>query len=671
MRRLLVMTILLVAAAVPAATPPLPAPVKCLEHSPLRPKSDDEWPPPPQDDRGFDVLSYDLDLRLDPATRTVTGANAVRLRILADGQSTLLLDLVDELDCTGVEGPDGPLVFDHAGDGIAIQVPAPLAGGQTYSLTIRWTGVPPPHGPFRTGLMFRVHEAGTPGMPEDDVPAVANMSEPWSAHAWWPCKDTPGDKALVSVAMTVPDTLVAVSNGRLLGREEPEPGWSTFRYASGHPVAPYLVSVAASDYAGWGELCSFAGHGPVVAEYRTFPQHEQAGRFDLGRTCRIMEFLVGLAGPYPFADEGYRQVEFKWFGSMEHQTATSLSQIVFTGDRRYEGVVVHEMAHQWFGDSLTPRTWADIWLNEGFARYVEALWIEQDQGPEAYREFMRLIGPTWHPNLFQGEGTLGDPHPILPNSLIYDKGAWVLHMLRMRIGDAAFFAFLGDYASDPDLAYGNVELADMIDHAERAAGEDLGAFFDPWVWTETVPVVEIATTVESAGRARVALTQLQSPPFDLTVPVRLYTGCDSTDVTVRLAARSAEESWALDCPVDSVKVDPDGMVLMRTGDRRAPSLEVRGPVPNPAARGRADFDLYLMSDTEVTVKIYDIRGAKIATRPLGRLAATGPAGSDDASPRVWTWLAGESGRRPAAGVYWLEFTAADGGRAVRKVTLLD
>ena len=156
--------------------------------------------------------------------------------------------------------------------------------------------------------------------------------------------------------------------------------------------------------------------------------------------CIRDSFLTGRLGPYPFAGEKYAQVEVIWGGAMEHTTATSIGQFMYTGDRRFEQVVLHELAHQWFGDSLTPAGWQDIWLNEGFATYAEALWLEHSEGPAARDDFLQLIGPGRHPALFAGEGTLAEPSPVLPNTLVYDKGAWVLHMLRGIIGDEAFFA---------------------------------------------------------------------------------------------------------------------------------------------------------------------------------------------------------------------------------------
>jgi len=470
---------------------------------------------------------------------------------------------------------------------------------------------------------------------------------------------------------TVPEPLQVISNGDLVFEDVPESGWRRFAWRETYPIATYLISVAATNYVSWSEECSVTFGDPVHLDFHVFPQDRPAAEYDLARTCDMMDFMTMLAGPYPFTGEKYAQVEFKWVGSMEHQTATSLSPIVFTGDRRFELVVIHELAHQWFGDSLTPEVWADIWLNEGFARYCEALWIEHDTGIGDYKEFMRQIGPLRHPDLFVNDGVLIDPDPILPNTLIYDKGAWVLHMLRMLIGDDAFFSFLAKYATAPHLALGGVTLTDMIGFAESAAGRDLDGFFGPWLETSVVPIVSAVVapvSVESGSdRVQVLFTQHQKPLFEAAVPVAIHTTCGIQDEMAVLTARSETFSWRTDCPVDSVVVDPDGMMLMKSVDSPSSVLTVAGPWPNPVPASGAEFRIYLTTEREVTVKMYDARGRILGKEHLGSLAFTGPESDPESEPHVWTWTTGLA--RAAAGVYWMEFDAA-GSRAVKKLTLL-
>ncbi|MEN8005603.1 MAG: M1 family metallopeptidase [Candidatus Krumholzibacteriota bacterium] len=665
-----------------AVTSPEPSPAKCRlpverqvgDPSISTAKTAADFPPPPAGDRGYDVQSYDLDLELIPDSRSLSGSVDIGLTALADGLTHIRLDLVDNLVCDGITFRGGEAAFTHQGDSLVVALAAPLATSRAETLIVRWHGRPLPHGNFNSGLMFRSHDNGTPDDLTDDMPMIANQNQPWSAHSWWPCKDHPADKALVSLRATVPDTLQLISNGTLLLEDVPSPGLRRFAWREEYPIAVYLVSLAATNYVSWSEECSVTDGAPVHLDFHVFPQDLAKAEIDLAPTCEMMDFMTVLAGPYPFTGEKYAQAEFKWFGSMEHQTATSLSPIVLTGDHRFELVVIHELAHQWFGDSLTPAVWADIWLNEGFARYFEALWVEHTAGPEAYRDFMRQIGPERHPELFVNDGVLSDPDPILPNTLIYDKGAWVLHLLRMLIGRPAFEEFLANYATAPGLVLGNVNLADMIAHAEAAAGRNLDGFFDPWLDTSAVPVLRTRSEPVRRGGSdhgvRVTFTQQQDPVFEMAVPVVVHTSCDSLSGIVFLTRREETFTWSPSCPVDSVSVDPEGLVLMRTGSAPPPVLQVAGPWPNPVTTAGAEFRIYLTSNRKTIAKLYDMRGRLIHEADLGTLAATGPSDDPASEPHVWSWpFAGGSGRL-AAGVYWVEFTA-EGARAVRKLTLLD
>lgn len=623
-------------------------------------------PPPPADSRGFDVLTYDLDLRLDPASSSITGQVVISYRAEQELE-VLLLDLVPELTVTGLNDTRGELSFNHAAESLAVTLRAPLPAGQTDSVTINWTGRPPRHGSYAAGLMFRRHDAGTRTDPTDDVPIIANLSETWSAHSWWPCKDHPADKALVSLAVTVPDTLSAVSNGTLLSVTPTEPGWRRYTWRERYPLPTYLVSVAVSNYVTWSEPCR-PGTGPEVRlDYHIFPQDRDNAAYDLANTCEMMSFLTDLLGPWPYPGEKYAQVEFKWIGGMEHTTATSLARLLFTGDRRFETLFLHEMVHQWLGDSLTPAVWADVWLNEGFARYGEALWLEHSQGQSAYNEFMHRIGPGNHPELFRGDGVLIDPAPILPNTLVYDKGAWVLHMLRGLIGDDLFFTFLRDYASDPRLVHGSVTTSDMIANAELVVGASLSDFFKPWLETDSVPVVGAEFRNTATGQVIVTLSQHQQPLFQVPVPLLLHGACGETRVTARLLEAVQNFAFPVDCPVDSVTIAPEGLALLRSLDSPPPQLTVLGPAPNPVTARGAEFNLFLETSSEVVVKTYDTRGRHIASKTLGHL----PANGQEAAPaHIWHWAGTDDAGHPlSAGLYYLEFKSSH-GRQVRRATVV-
>jgi aminopeptidase N len=619
--------------------------------------------------RGYDVLDYDLDLAIDVGARRVRGVVAITLRAAGGDLDTTRLDLYPELAVDSLLWNGVPAPFRRDGARLLVTLPTSLADGATGILRIVYGGAPPQGvPPFNAGLMFRRHGDETPD-PSDDAPIVANVSEPAAAHSWWPCKDDPSDKATATIAVTVPDSLSVVSNGALVAETTPAPGLLRSVWRERHPIATYLVSIAVSNYVRWTETCPGAA-GEVPLSFHVFPQDEAGARIAFAPTCEMLRFLEELAGPYPFTDEKYAQAGIRWGGAMENQTATSLGQFVFAGDG-HPSVVLHELAHQWFGNLVTPSRWSDIWLNEGFARYAEALWIERTRGRAAYFAEMQHLGPQRHPELFTTDGILTDPAPILPNLLVYDKGAWVLHLMRWQMGDAPFFRFVRAWTTDPARAYGNATTADLVAAASAAAGADLAPFLTPWLDTAAVPELAWQATAQplAGGRTRLTLrlAQRQATLFTLDVPLRVLTDAGSRDLRAPLRGRGGEYTWTLDGrladPRRDLVIDPDGWLLWRAVDGPAfvPAVAILGQAPSPARSDGAEFTFSLRAPGRVTARLYDARGRRVGAWDLGDHPA-------DSSRWTWPGLDG-TGRPLPAAVYWLEL-ATDDGRATRKVTVL-
>ena len=619
--------------------------------------------------RGYDVLDYDLDLAIDVGARRVRGVVAITLRAAGGDLDTTRIDLHPDLAVDSLSWNSVPSPFRRDGARLLASLPAPLADGAAGILRIVYSGAPPQGvPPFNAGLMFRRHGEETPD-PSDDAPIVANVSEPAAAHSWWPCKDDPSDKATATIAVTVPDSLSVVSNGALVAETTPSPGLRRSVWRERHPIATYLVSIAVSNYVSWTDACPCAA-GEVPLSFHVFPQDEAGARIALAPTCEMLRFLEELAGPYPFADEKYAQAAIRWGGAMENQTATSLGQFVFAGDG-HPSVVLHELAHQWFGNLVTPSRWSDIWLNEGFARYAEALWLEHTRGRAAYFAEMQRLGPQRHPELFTTDGILTDPAPILPNLLVYDKGAWVLHLLRWQMGDAPFFRFVRAWTTDPARAYGNATTADLVAAASAAAGADLAPFLAPWLDTAMVPELTWQATAQPLARGRTRLTlrlaQRQATLFTLDVPLRVITDAGPRDLRAPLRGRGGEYTWTLDGrladPRRDLVIDPDGWLLWRAVDGPAfvPAVAILGQAPSPARSDGAEFTFALRVPGRVTAQLYDARGRRVGAWDLG---------DHPADTSRWAWPGRDGAGRPlAAAVYWLEL-ATDGGRATRKVTVL-
>ncbi len=612
--------------------------------------------------RGYDVSRYDLDLRIDPGSETIDGRVLVALDLLADHPDSLWLDLVDELTVDTLAWDGAPLPFVHGDERLAF-VPPDTAPGR-HTVLVAYHGHPPRHGPFQAGMLFR-DQGGSPDRP--GPPVVFTISEPVSAHAWWPCRDEPADKALVSVTLTVPDTLQTVSGGRLTASAPAGPGWRRDRWEMSDPVSTYLVAVHVSRYAEWEEPCPLAT-GELPLTFHVFPADSAAARFVLAPTCEMLGFLERLAGPYPFARDRYGQAAVVWGGAMEHQTCTSLGSFVLYPDGRFRNVVVHELAHQWFGDAVTPARWSDIWLNEGFATYAEALWLEHTDGEAAYLGKMQAIGPLRHPDLFAGEGILTDPDPILPNLLVYHKGAWVLHMLRWEMGDAAFFRFLAGWVTDPARRHGTVTTDDFLVAVADAAGRDLRPFLQPWLTTDTAPRLSWSwRAIPAAGggsRLELTVRQLQQPPFLLPLPVVADGPGWRRAFRAELAAAEQRFAWPVPGPVDSVRIDPDGRLLLALERTPPPAVALGPPYPQPLLDDAGTVLRFTVGRSgPVTVTLHDVRGRELGRWRLGELEAR-------PEPYLWTWTGTDGrGRAVPAGIYWLSVHVGD-RRSSRRVTLL-
>ena len=302
--------------------------------------------------------------------------------------------------------------------------------------------------------------------------------------------------------LTIPSALKGVSNGLLIATIDNGNGTKTWQWRSSYPISTYLVSVAISNYVTWTDFYVPVTGGPAMpVQHWVYPEHEIAARQDFSVTVPQLEFFSNLFGEYPFVTEKYGHAIFASGGAMEHQTVTSYDFNLIRGDNRYDWIVAHEMGHQWFGDSVGPAIWNEIWLNEGFASYTEALWQEHLFGAPALRSYMASLdtrpfcGPVYAP-------TCG-----LFSDTVYNKGAWVLHMLRGVMGDADFFDGMRDYvaAFEGGSATTNGFRAIM----ETASGQSLTTFFNNWVFSTGNPTYQWGWSTAQTPAGWIAYVHVQ------------------------------------------------------------------------------------------------------------------------------------------------------------------
>ncbi|MCK9995011.1 MAG: hypothetical protein KAH56_01890 [Candidatus Krumholzibacteria bacterium] len=618
----------------------------------------------------YDVLRYDLDLKIDPSTKNISGT--VKMVFAGDkegGFSDFVFDLRYTLTVDAVTHLSGPLEFTHDADSVSVELPTPLAVGDVDSLVVSYSGLP--RSPVvNRGLMFKVypHDPANPEM--GTSPIIANMSQPAYAQSWWPCKDKPGDKFMVTMQLTVPDTLFGVSNGTLVSESDADPGWKTYAWREDYPIAAYLVSVAISDYVLLEEACTTMGLGSVVPlKNWVFPFDVEDAIEDFKPLCEMVDFCESVYGAYPFLGEKYGHAEFLWPGAMEHQTVTSISHGSLDGDGNHAWLIVHELAHQWFGDSLTPDIWADIWLNEGFATYSEALWFEHTVDQNAYFTY---LANGRNEQEWTNQGSVYDPVPVFPGRVIYDKGSWILHMLRGRMGDGPFFGFVEDWATGIDRRDGTVTTQEFIDLATSWADEPLDDFLWPYLKKTILPqiIFDYEIGPGNAGedtKLSVTLHQNQWPHFDNVFPLVVTTATGVTTERIPLKTSSNTVELEYSAAITKVELDPDKWVLWNEITRTVPQGLTR-VYPNPSAGGYIKFGYKLEQSARVEVRVMDSMGRQVFYHDLGTVQPV--SGEDEYGGNEYAWnVQTVSGARVASGIYWVTLEIA-GQRSVSKFSVL-
>lgn len=494
----------------------------------------------------IDATFYDLRLDLDPVTRVVRGDVAIEARVGSASLAAVLLDFDSTLHVDSLRVDGAPATFTHSTDDLTVQLGRTYVPGEPVRIEVLYAGTPSTSG----SLHFDTRNG---------QPVIWTLSEPYGSRTWWPCQDTPADKAdSVHVDLTVPANLLAVSNGTLADTINTG-GWTTWQWRERYPITPYLVSVAAHPYTPLATTYVPLAGGAMPVTLWSYPDQVQLAQPFLVTTVNVLNRFATLFGEYPFVTEKYDIAQFPWGGGMEHQTATS--QCCWSNM-----LTVHETAHQWFGDAITCETFSDIWLNEGFATYCEALWDEGTGGAAAYRANIMA-------NRFYGNGTIWVPPGssfgrIFDGNLSYNKASWVLHMLRGVLGDTAFFATLRAYATDPSFAYGTATTADFQSVAETTSGRDLDDFFARWIYAPYYPtyLYDWTAAPEGAGwRLDLAVEQIQTQGlYRMPLGVRVTTGAGTESFVVEDSLQSQGFALAVGAEPLAVTLDPDDWILCTT-----------------------------------------------------------------------------------------------------------
>ncbi len=412
------------------------------------------------------------------------------------GFREVILDLLDNMTVQSVTRGAAPLAFTHRDNLVRITLDRAFNAGQSFEIKVSYSGRPQSTG-FGSIGWNKYFFTGQGKM-------VWTLSEPDGARTWWPCKDLPADKAAVEEWWTVPATWTATGNGTLIGTETLSGSRKRFKWKPARPLTTYLVSIAATDYASFSDTyTALDGTTTMPVTHYVYSEYLTRAQESFRNTPAMIAFYAQTFGEYPFLEDKYGMSAFPWSGAMEHTTNTSYGYTLIDGGHGNDYVIAHELAHQWWGDSVSPEDWKNVWLNEGFASYSEALWAEHLGGADRYRDYMNSF---WRSSF---DGTLYDPNDLF-GSTVYDKGAWAVHMLRGVMGDGPFFLGLRDWYATRRDATGNT--AQFQATMEARHGAPLGWYFQEWVYGPNMPAYEVGWTTADLGSG--VVPELGADPAD-------------------------------------------------------------------------------------------------------------------------------------------------------------
>ena len=559
----------------------------------------------------FDVTYYRLNLDVRTSSSYLKGKVTITGICRRDSARSLTLDLVNQMRVDSVLVDGRISVFSQARSSFDITLARSYTFAETLSIDVFYEGVP-----IATGFGSFVFDSHA------GVPWVYSLSEPYGAKDWWPCKDDPSDKAdSADINITCDSNLKVGSEGILVSVINNGNGTSTYHWKERYPIASYLISIAITNYTQFSNWFRYSETDSMEVLNYVLPEHDSTALQNLPRTIDMLAIFSELFGMYPFIKEKYGHAEFGRGGAMEHQTMTSTTTLD-------ENTIAHELAHQWFGDMITCRTWSDLWLNEGFAQYSTALYLERRYGIASYWTYM-------NPQFDQAQTTqsvIGNPDPanvrnLFNSALVYSKGASVLHMLRHVLGDSIFFHSLRRYATEPALKYSTATTRDFQSSCESVSGKNLDYLFQEWIYGEGYPVYNYSWTWKSLGDSSVIILDIgqiggRGNPAFFTMPIDIRITAGGRDTTLTVFNDLQQQRFVLKSneKPSAVLLDPNKWILKFVNsdiDQLPTEYILEQNYPNPF-NSTTNIVYWLRQQGNVILKIFDVLGREIATLVDGR-----------------------------------------------------
>jgi aminopeptidase N len=555
----------------------------------------------------FKVNFYRCTWKVDPAVRYIDGKVAAHFTA-SSSTNTISFDLTNALVVDSVLFRNQKIGFSqNAGSILSLQFPVTLAAQQKDSVIMFYHGIP---GNTGFGSFIQTDHAGTP--------VIWTLSEPYGSLDWWPCRNGMDDKAdSLDVTIIHPSQYKSTTNG-LLQSETTTGNTTTTFYKHRYPIASYLVAISVTNFTVFNQSVQLGNTNLPMISY-VYPESLNDFQPNTYKVLDAMQLFHNSFGPYPFIKEKYGHTQFGWGGGMEHQTNTFITNAD-------NGLMAHELGHQWFGDKITCGSWQDIFLNEGFATFASNYYFEKFD-TTAYRLTMinHLTDIVSQPDgsVFVKDTT--NINRLFSFRLSYQKGAFVLRMLRFTLGDSLFFKGIKQYQADPSLEYKFARIADFRRNMEQVSGMDLGYFFNQWIYGEGYPSFTVQWSQNKNNWAKTNVSEISSHAsvafFKTPLALTFKNATQQKTIIVQCNANN-DESWAdIGFVADTVLVDKDLQLISK--NNKTVKLDAGSIVqndikiyPNPVST-QLSISIKNPSEKQLMVQLFNTAGQLLFRRNFG------------------------------------------------------
>ena len=499
-----------------------------------------------------DVVRYLFEITLGDQNDTITAKATIQLKIVEPADSVRL-----DLRNVGAEGRGmtvtsltvngRPVAWTHVNDKVSLPLPPASQPGGNLQIEIGYRGIP------GNGLVIAATKFGKRGFFGDHWPDRGSH--------YLPCIDHVSDKAAVEFIITAPDHYTVVANGSLIKEQNLRNGTKLTHWREDTPIPVKVMTFGAAEFA-VEKAGSVAG---IPVWTYVYPENREAGFSDYALALKAVEYYSDLIGPYPYPKLANVQSK-TMFGGLENAGCIFYSENSVTGTGRSEGLIAHEIAHQWFGNSVTEADWHHVWLSEGFATYLTSMYWEMKEGTARLGADMRSA----RERVLRASASA--PKPVIDTTVTdlmrllsansYQKGAWVLHMLRNHVGDAAFNEGLRLYYAR--FRDSNALTSDFCKVMEEVSGLDLEWFFHQWLWVAGQPDLKTEWTYDSvAGQVQINITQAQDYLFRFPLEMVVQIGGQSKRVNIDISERTSKIVVEFPVNPENIVTDPDVRLLFR------------------------------------------------------------------------------------------------------------